>query len=178
MTPSSSAITAGVVLLIAWRLYSRMKRLIGRQKSRAWRHWTTVIVFPSLLTMFGIAAIAHPAAETTLALGIVVGAGLAVWGLRKTKFETTPAGYYYTPNAHIGIALSVLLLARIAYRFYEVSMMTAAQSSPAQLQDFGRSPLTLAVFGTLAGYYTAYAVGILRWRASTPLPAATLEGKL
>ena len=71
----------------------------------------------------------------------------------------------------------MLLLARIAYRFYEISVMTAAQTQ-SQMQDFGRSPLTLAVFGTLAGYYTAYAVGILRWRASTPQPGlAGPEGK-
>jgi hypothetical protein len=177
MTPNIQVIWAGAVLLVAWRLYSRMKKLIGRQKSKAWRHWTTLVVFPSILTMFAIAAFTHPDSEVALAAGIAAGVGLAVWGLRKTRFETTPGGYYYTPNAHIGIALSLLLVARIGYRFYEVSVMTAAQS-PQQMQDFGRSPLTLLVFGTLAGYYTAYAVGILRWRASTPLPPATLESTL
>jgi hypothetical protein len=44
------------------------------------------------------------------------------------------------------------------------------------MQDFGRSPLTLIVFATLAAYYITYAVGILRWRASTPLPQST-EGE-
>ena len=33
-------------------------------------------------------------------------------------------------------------------------------------QDFGRSPLTLIIFGTMAGYYAWYAIGVLRWRAS------------
>jgi hypothetical protein len=27
-----------------------------------------------------------------------------------------------------------------------------------------QSPLTLAIFGLLAGYNTAYAIGLLRWR--------------
>ena len=177
MIPSSSAITAGIVLLVAWRLYSRVKKLIGRQRSRAWRHWLTVIFFPVLLTILAIAALTHPDAEGALVLGLATGIGLAIWGLRKTKFETTGTDYYYTPNAHIGIALTLLLAARIGYRFYEISVLAATQS-PAQMQDFGRSPLTLAVFGTLAGYYTAYAVGILRWRASTPLAnLADAEGK-
>ncbi|HLX24495.1 MAG TPA: hypothetical protein VKR38_14205 [Usitatibacter sp.] len=167
MTPQSTAITAGIALLVAWRMYSRIRRLVGRQKSKAWRHWLTLVIFPSVLMMFAIVAFTHPESEAALAGGIAVGVGLGVWGLRKTRFEATPAGYFYTPNAHIGIALSVLLLARIAYRFYEVSVLTAAQPMP----DFGRSPLTLLVFGTLAGYYTAYAAGILRWRASTPLPS-------
>jgi hypothetical protein len=41
-------------------------------------------------------------------------------------------------------------------------MPLAARS--AQMQDFGRSPLTLAIAGMLLAYYTAYAIGILRWR--------------
>jgi hypothetical protein len=31
-------------------------------------------------------------------------------------------------------------------------------------QDFARSPLTLGVFGLLAGYYVGYAIGLTRWR--------------
>jgi hypothetical protein len=33
--------------------------------------------------------------------------------------------------------------------------------------DFTRSPLTLLIFGVLAGYYMTYAVGLLRWRKRT-----------
>jgi hypothetical protein len=172
MTPH--AVTAGLVLFIAWRLYSRMKRLIGRQVSRAWRHWTTIIVFPCFLAMFAVAAITHPDAEAALAVGVAIGIGLGVWGLRKTKFEATSRGYFYTPNAHIGIALTLLLMARVGYRFYEVMAMTDGEAQT-HMQDFGRSPLTLLVFGTLAAYYITYAAGILRWRASTPLPATPPE---
>jgi hypothetical protein len=177
MIPTSQLITAGIVLVVALRLYSRIRRMIGRQQSRAWRHWFAAIFFPVILTMFAITALAHPEAEGALALGIATGVGLAIWGLRMTKFETAATGYFYTPNAYIGITLSLLFVARIGYRFYELSMMTAVQS-PEQLQDFGRSPLTLAIFGMLAGYYATYAVGLLRWRASTPLPEfADARGK-
>ena len=171
MTPGSSLLTGAVILLIAWRVYVRIKRMVGRQKSKIWRHWITVILFPSLGAMLALAAMANPEAEGALAAGIAVGVGLAIFGLRKTRFETTPIAYYYTPNAHIGIALSVLLVARIAWRFYEVYAMTAAQSAT-HMQDFGRSPLTLAIFGTLAAYYTTYAIGIIRWRRLTPLPGS------
>jgi hypothetical protein len=167
MTPN--AITAGLVLFIAWRLYSRIKRLVGRQVSRAWRHWTTIVIFPVFLAIFAVTAMTHLEAEAALAVGVAVGVGLGIWALRKTKFEVTPRGYFYTPNAHIGIALTVLLVARIGYRYYEVMTMTAEQAQT-HMQDFGRSPLTLVVFGTLAAYYITYAAGILRWRASTPLP--------
>ncbi|HET9470959.1 MAG TPA: hypothetical protein VFO24_07615, partial [Usitatibacter sp.] len=77
-----------------------------------------------------------------------------------TRFERTAEGFFYTPSAHIGIALSALLAVRIAWRLFEVGAGAAAAGGP----DFARSPLTLAVFGTLAGYYAAYAVGLIRWR--------------
>ena len=46
------------------------------------------------------------------------GVGLVWWELRLTKFKKSAAGYFYTPNAHIGIALSLLLVARLGYRFF------------------------------------------------------------
>jgi len=43
---------------------------------------------------------------------------------------------------------------------------------PPMSDNFTRSPLTLAIFGLLAGYYKAYAIGLLRWRARAALPQA------
>jgi hypothetical protein len=45
-----------------------------------------------------------------------------------------------------------------------VEVFVLAPEVPHGLHDFARSPLTLGVFGLLAGYYIAYAVGLLRWR--------------
>ena len=70
---------------------------------------------------------------------------------------------FYTPNAHLGIALSLLFVARLAYRFVEVFVI--APAAPRSGAEFAQSPLTLAVFGLLAGYYISYAIGLVRWRA-------------
>ena len=174
MTPAVPQVSIGavvVILLIVWRMYVRIKRMVGRQKSKIYRHWITLIVFPLLVAMFALAAIGNPVTEGIFALGLATGVGLAIWGLRMTKFETTPLAYYYTPNAHIGIALSVLMMGRIMYRFYQAYSPGAGQPGTS-LQDFGRSPLTLAIFGTLAAYYITYAIGIIRWRWNTPLPGS------
>ena len=32
--------------------------------------------------------------------------------------------------------------------------------------QYASSPLTLLIFGVLAGYYVSYAIGLLRWKAS------------
>jgi hypothetical protein len=161
--PISTVVFVALVPLIAWRLYSRVRRLIGRQRSRPWRHWMAAVMFPLVAVMLALAAAHNPLALGMLAGGLAVGAGLGLWGLRLTRFERTADGFFYTPSAHIGIALSVLLVMRIAWRLFEVRTgVTAAGGG----QDFARSPLTLAVFGTLAGYYATYAMGLIRWRRS------------
>jgi hypothetical protein len=162
MTPQTVVLIAAIPL-VAWRLYSRVRRLIGRQRSRAWRHWAALVLFPLLIALLGLAAAAHASALEALAAGVAVGAALGVAGLRLTRFERTVEGWFYTPNAHIGIVLAVLFTARIAWRMAEV----AVHGAPAGGTPLASSPLTLVVFGMLAGYYTVYAAGLLRWRHSS-----------
>jgi hypothetical protein len=161
--PNPSTLTLLVVLpLLAWRIYARFRRLVGRQRLSRIRPWITLTVFPVLILLLGFAARAHVERLSLLAVGLICGVPLGVFGLRKTRFEPTPQGLFYTPNVHLGVALSLLFVARIVYRLVEVYAFEPA--IPHGLEDFARSPLTLAVFGLLAGYYMSYAIGLVRWR--------------
>jgi hypothetical protein len=161
----SLLVSIGVVALVAWRFYSRVRRMIGRQRLSRVRPWVTVALFPLLIVVFGLGSLAHPANALSLLAGVALGVGLGVYGLRLTRFEQTPQALFYTPSAHLGIALSALLFGRVAYRLAQLYLATpGGLRMPASPADFVSSPLTLAIFGTLAGYYTAYAVGLLRWR--------------
>lgn len=155
--------------LIAWRMYSRVRRMVGRQPSSAVRPWITLAIFPTLVVMLALGALGDSERLAALAVGLVLGGALGVWGLRLTRFEATPQGLFYTPNLHLGIALSLLFVGRLLYRLVEVFMLNdSAPVGPMASMggaDFVRSRLTLAIFGLLAGYYTAYAIGLLRWRA-------------
>jgi len=158
-----------VLLLVAWRLYARLRRFTGRQRMRPFRAWLTVVAFPLLMAFAALGARSQPESLAAALAGLAVGVGLGAWGLRLTRFEWTPQGLQYTPNLHLGIALSTLFSLRLLYR-----MMTGASLAAAggPHDGFGRSPLTLAIFATLAGYYTAYAIGLLRRRgavASSPV---------
>ncbi|CAN5120948.1 hypothetical protein BH09PSE6_BH09PSE6_07820 [soil metagenome] len=165
---TASLISYALIPLIGWRLYKRMRRLVGRQTSVAWRHWVTVIVFPLIAIGLGSFAFRSPLSLEALAGGIAAGLVLAIVGLRLTRFEHTSQGFFYTPNAHIGIALTLLFAGRIAYRFIHLASIDgAAAAEGMQHADFGRSPWTLLIFGTLAAYYTTYAIGLLRWRAAS-----------
>jgi len=155
--------------LVLWRIYARVRRNIGRQRSRAWRHWFGVTLFPLLVLLFALAALARPVAEGALWGGVAAGVALAIAGLRLTRYERTAEGFFYTPNAYIGVGLSLLLVGRILYRMtqlYGANAAAAAGSSP----DFARSPLTLLIFGMVAGYYAAYVAGLLRWRRRAAPP--------
>ena len=163
-TPTSTIAFVAIAALLAWRAYARFRKMVGRQRLSNVRPWVTLSVFPLLVILLIASAQTHPQRLFWLAGGLVAGAALAVYGLRKTRFEPTPQGLYYTPNAHIGVALSLLFVARIAYRLVEVYTSEAVSSGNGAV-DFARSPLTLAVFGLLAGYYIGYAVGLVRWRS-------------
>ena len=158
-------LSLGIGALVCWRLYARVRRMVGRQKLSSGRAWATTVFFPLLVLLLALGALTHPLALAALAAGLALGAGLGAYGLRVTTFETTPQGRFYTPNAHLGIALSLLFIGRVVFRLVQLYwLMDAADPSGA---DFARSPLTLAIFGTLAGYYVAYAIGLIRWSRRT-----------
>jgi hypothetical protein len=164
--PFDSSVIAPVAIgaLIVWRLYARMRRMVGRQRLTTVRPWLTVFIFPLVLLLILVGSAFNPMSAGALVLGAAIGIGLGLYGTRLTRFEATPAGLFYTPNAHLGIALSLLLIVRLGYRFMRLHM-TGGTFDPSSMQ-MGNSPLTLALFGTLAGYYVTYAIGLLRWRRS------------
>ena len=151
-----------LVPLVAWRMYSRARRLIGRQRLSRVRPWITLGIFPVIAFLLAWLTWGEPLRLLWLAAGGVVGVPLGLFGLARTRFEPTPQGLFYTPNVHLGIALSLLFAGRIAYRLVEVYAFRTAL--PADFSGFAVSTPTLCVFGLLAGYYMTYAIGLVRWR--------------
>ena len=162
-----------LVPLLVWRIYSRLKRAMGRQSSQLWRHWTALVLFPLAILALAIGARQDVLALSCLGAGSLAGAWLGVWGIRLTRFESTDKGCFFTPNLHLGIAVTMLFIARLLYRGLELYMVSR-EAIPAPARDFTGSPLTLLVFGLLGGYYAAYGRGLLRWRRS--LAAAASPG--
>jgi hypothetical protein len=143
-----------------WRVYARFRRLVGRQRLSRLRPWIQVTIFPVLAGL--LSWLVYPNVDKIgwLAVGMAAGAGVSVLGLKLTRFERTPQGLFYTPNAWLGMSIVVLFLGRLIYRVVEIWYLYA----PNTVTGFVVSSLTLAVFGLLAGYYMGYAVGLLRWR--------------
>lgn len=167
-----------VAIFVAWAIYRRVRRNIGRQRVQPTRMRFRMIV----LGVVGALALAASARNVelvaALAAGIVGGVALAWLGLRHTKFETTPQGSFYTPHTWIGLAVSALLLGRIAYRFMVVYPVAhaASQVGANPFAAYQKSPLTLAIFGVVVGYYIAYYGGVLiRSKNATAVGIAARE---
>jgi len=171
MHPMPHAAVALILIpLVLWRMYSRIKRLTTRQRSKIWRHRTTLAFFPLLvLVLAALALRTNPIALAGLAVGLPLGAVLGRTAIGKAHLEQVgPDEFYFTPHAPIGMVVAVLFLGRMAWRGYQMFMVPGAQS------DYTSSPLTLLTFGIVAGYYIFFALGLLAWRkrsAPDPIPA-------
>lgn len=156
---SRQLIPALVIPFIAWRVYMRARRNIGRQLLRPTRLKVSIGIFSLVTVLFALAGLAHPIVLAALAGGLALSVGLAWWGLHLTKFENTAAGKFYTPNTALGIAVTALFVGRILYRVLVVAIAPDLQAATAP-QPF-QSSLTYFLLGLSAGYYIAYQAGVL-----------------
>ncbi len=167
-TPIVAAVVAPLVL---WRVYSRIKRLTSRQQSKTWRHRTTLVFFPLLVLALAAGAVLTGVLPlVALAAGLPLGVVLGHIAIGKTRFEQVGDTYYFTPHAPIGMLIALLFMGRMAYRAYEYYALGSLQH-----HEFATSPLTLFIFGLLAGYYMTYAFGLLAWRRKAALSAPLLN---
>ena len=146
---------------LVWRIYTRLRSAMARQRSIVSRHWTGVGVFTAMVAVPASELVTRPALLGWLALGAAAGIGYAVWGLRMTRFEDTDEGYYFTPNARLGILIAMLFTARILYLGFE---MYANQGSNLPTPRFTDSPLTMLTVGLTGGYFATFSAALLRWR--------------
>ncbi|HEY9022910.1 MAG TPA: hypothetical protein VIP05_01330 [Burkholderiaceae bacterium] len=157
-------IPALMVPLAAFAIYRRVRGNFGPQPIRRKRMMARVAIFAVLAVVLALTGLYDPMLLAGLAGGIAGGAVLGLAGLRLTRFGQNEQGAdVYIPNPWIGAALTVLLIGRLAWRFLEVMPQI---KDPALAATAGHappvgSPLTLAVFGLMVGYYLVYFIGLL-----------------
>jgi hypothetical protein len=150
-----------VVSLIGWRIITRIRRNIGRQPLNPKRMILRIVLYALLtLALAGISLMLVSRLDVFIGLlgGLLPGAALGLYGLHLTRFETTPQGRFYTPNPYMGAGVSMLLVVRLGYRLFALAGPGAQSRTQPQLMQ---SPLTMSLFGLLAGYYIAYFAGVL-----------------
>jgi len=158
-------ITTLALLLLApilvWRIYSRLKTQMARQRSILSRHYTGVLVFGGLVLVPLAQVLARPLELAALAAGAALGVFWGVFALRRTRYEDTEGGYFFTPPMRLGIVMAMVLVARVLYVGVELYTL---QGSGAAAPLFTESPLSMVCVGLTGAYFLAYSVGLLLWR--------------
>lgn len=160
MSLTTLALIALVPVLV-WRIYQRLKTQMARQRSIMSRHYTGLLVF-SAMVLIPITELAdRPFSLATLAAGAITGIGLGAYGLRKTRFENTSEGYFFTPPMRMGILVAMLLVARVIYLGIEIYMNQGSNQPNPRFSD---SPATMFCVGLTGAYFATFSASLMRWR--------------
>jgi hypothetical protein len=138
--------------LLVWRIHSRLKTQMARQRSIMSRHYTGLIVFAGMILVPG-----SELGDRPFALAVLLGS----YGLRRTRFEDTPEGYFFTPPARMGVLVAMLLVARVLYLGIEIYMNQGSSQPNPRFTD---SPLTMACLGLTGAYFATFSASLMRWR--------------
>jgi hypothetical protein len=160
MSLTTLALIALVPLLV-WRIYSRLKQQMTRQRSIMSRHYTGLFVFVVMLLIPASELGDRPFQLAALAGGALAGIALGTYGLRRTRFEDTPEGYFFTPPSRMGILVAMLLVARVIYLGIEIYMNQGSNKPNPRFTD---SPVTMLCLGVTAAYFATFSASFMRWR--------------
>jgi hypothetical protein len=151
-------------VLFVFLIYRRFRRNFGRQPLRPIRMQVRIailIVIAGLLmpTVFRSSFFVY-----AMLGGAAAGVALAVWGGSRTRFLRISNQLYYIPHTYTGVAVSLLFLGRLVYRvvpvYGDAHAMRAIDADPSRQAflpaSMLTSPVTLALFFVLMGYYVCY----------------------
>jgi hypothetical protein len=151
--------------LLAWAIYRRVRRNFGRQALKGGRLQFRVAIMALIGALVLFACARNMELLGALACGAVCGVALGYLGLQHTKFESTPEGSYYTPHTYIGLFVTALFVGRVLFRLLTLQHFNPGVLAPSDQNPFDayqKSPLTVAMFGLLIGYYASFNIGVLR----------------
>ena len=151
---------AGLVLLsLALRYRAGTARRQGRRWVATMNLWATSFSAALFLCFtFLISFWLGPTLRFAL-IGLAVGGLLGLVGLAVTRWESQPAGLFYTPSRWLALLVMLAIAARLVYGWW----YTMHPNAPAQQHWFlsaSGTQLSVAVAAGLIGYYLVYAIGV------------------
>jgi hypothetical protein len=170
-----SLTTLALIILapvLVWRIYTRIKGQMARQRSILSRHYTGILVFIAMIVVPASEVMTKPLELGALAAGTGLGIALGVYGLRITRFEETPEGYFFKPNERLGIAAAMVLVARVLYVGVDLYLN---QGSVRPTAGFTESLVGMWCVGLTGGYFATYSIGLLKWRRRLEKAARAME---
>lgn len=160
-----------LVLLALWlvllplSLWQRYR--LGKARRKAWpwlvklNSWLLLFSLCVFLASMALTSMWWPGALENALAGTGVGLIVGVAGLWLSRFEVTPQGLFYTPNAWLILVLTLLVTARIAMGFVEMWRYWQGREALSLIPVLDHASL-FAVAGLLIGYYLSYTWGLRR----------------
>lgn len=153
----------GLILLGAFALfviYRRVRRNFGAQPLQVSAMKLRMAVLGALGCLLVPVALRSAALLATTFIALLCGTLLGLWGAQRTHFVLVGARLHYVAHAYTGVAVSLLLLARLGYRasvFYGGVQTPAIASARALAPTtVAGSPLTFGLLIVLICYYVSY----------------------
>jgi hypothetical protein len=158
--------------LVVFAVYRRLRRTFGRQPLRPRRMTLRMVILAILALSFLPLALRSMQFMSAELVGAALGIALGLWGAERTRFQMYGERLYYLPHTYTGIAVSLLFLGRLVFRFVQIyagapALRGSYAANPAQgfaPAAMMRSPLTVALFFVLVGYYVCY-YGLVLWKS-------------
>jgi hypothetical protein len=155
--------------LVVFVVYRRFRRNFGRQVLSPGRMTFRIVILTVVGCLLLPTALRSGQYLTAVLVGAALGVGLALWGAQRTRFVMYRERLHYLPHTYTGIAVSLLFLGRLAFRFVQAYSGTHAAAAADPAQPFAaasmvRSPLTVAIVFVLIGYYVCYYSPVL-WKS-------------
>ena len=168
------------IALFGFMLYRRFRRTVGRQPLVPRRLMFQVGLLGLVSLLFLALSFSSPTTGSAALGGLIAGGAVGLLGLHHTQFERGPDRDYYTPNTYLGLAVFGLFLARLVYRWVQVSaqmqtLSAGGQTPGAGMSSLTSSPLTSALLLMVFGYYLVYESGLLLWVRRNP-PGQAIHG--
>jgi len=150
----------GVVLLsLALRYRAGTARRQGRRwvaTMNVWMSSFSAVFF--LVFAFLLAFWLGPTLRFALT-GMCFGGLLGLLGLLLTRWESQPDGLFYTPSRWLALLVMLAIAARLVYGWWH-TMHRNAPGDQHWLWSASGTQLSIAVAGSLIGYYLVYAIGV------------------
>jgi hypothetical protein len=158
--------------LVVFAVYRRLRRTFGRQPLRPGRMTLRIVILAIIAASFLPLALRSVQFMSAELVGAALGIALGLWGAQRTRFQMYSERLHYLPHTYTGIAVSLLFLGRLVFRFVQLysgapALRGAYDANPAQgfaPATMMRSPLTVALFFVLVGYYVCY-YGLVLWKS-------------
>lgn len=154
------------IVLTPLAIVQRYRLGTARRRARGWIAAINAagLALSAVLFVAGAAVTSLwiPGALRHALAGLLGGLALGAVGLALTRWESSPGGWYYTPNRWLVLAITLIVAARVAFGFWRswnAWQVTADYASWAAASGAAGS---LSAGAVVLGYYLIYWLGIRR----------------